>query len=400
MPNNQRIIMHIDFNSYFASVEQQANPFLRGKSIGVGGKPGTRSIIATASVEARKKGIKTAMSSGQAMRILPELLIVDGDSSKYIEMSERFMDIFSRHAGVVEQFSIDEAFLDVTDRCEDWMDAIAIALRIRDDIKHEIGAYTTASIGIAPNKLVAKIASESDKPNGVTVVYPDEVEAFLDTRALSDVPGIGLAILRRLEEMGISTFVSLREVPRSTLAPFKQYQEFLYNTARGVDNSPVSNMQDSPKSIGHSYTMATDTDSPAIVRATLLRLSDKVAWRLRKHGLVARSFSTTVRFDTMGFQTMMGMFDAPTNEGLKIFNSAWTKVSPMLNKSKIRLIGVSAQYLMPAHEQSSSDTAEHKRNKILPALDIIQNRYGSGAWLRASELLVSKIKESTSGFFV
>ncbi|NQV12627.1 DNA polymerase IV [Candidatus Uhrbacteria bacterium] len=397
--NTSRIIMHIDFNSYFASVEQQANPFLRGKAIGVGGKPGTRSIVATASIEAKRQGVKTAMSSSEATRLLPELQMIDGDARKYSEMTDRFMNIYKRHADVVEQFSVDEAFLDVTEQCEDWMDAIAIALRIREDIKNEIGSYTTASIGIAPNKLVAKIASESDKPHGMTVVYPDEVEAFLDERELSDVPGIGFAILRRLEEMGISSITQLREAPLSTLASFKQYGHFLYNVPRGIDHSRVSDVQEVPKSVGHSYTLPFDTSSPTVLRATLLHLADKVAWRLRKHGLVARSFSAVVRFESMSFKGSMGKFDAPTNEGLKIFNGAWTKVSPLLHSDKIRLVGVSARDLVPVHEQVSSDAGEQKRTKLLPALDKIQHRYGSGSWLRASELLAVKLKERTNGFF-
>ncbi|MDX8398968.1 MAG: DNA polymerase IV, partial [Gallionellaceae bacterium] len=324
MPNN-RIIMHIDFNSYFASVEQQANPFLRGKAIGIGGKPGTRSIVATASVEAKRLGVKTAMGSHEAVEIAPELQMISGDGRKYSEMTGRFLDIFRRHASTIEQFSIDEAFLDVTDDAKDWLGAIAIALRIREDIARELGTYVTASMGIAPNKLVAKIASESDKPNGVTVVQPEDLISFLNARELSDVPGIGLAILRRLKEMGILTMPELRATPLATLeTSFKQYGSFLYFISRGVDHSLVTDVIAPPKSVGHSYTLPFDTTSPHILRATLLRLCDKVAWRLRKHGLVARGYSALVRFQTMRFHGQLGRFDAPTDEGLEIFNAAWS----------------------------------------------------------------------------
>ena len=400
MLNNKRIILHIDFNSYFASVEQQANPFLRGKSIGIGGKPGSRSIVATASVEAKRQGVKTAMSSSKAVQIAPDLQMIDGDSRKYSEMTGRFLNILDRHSDIVEQFSIDEAFLDVTNRCTDWMDAIAIALRIRDELKNEIGPHVTASIGISENKLMAKIASESEKPNGVTVVYPDEKEEFLNTRELSDAPGIGFSILRRLEEMGVTSFAQLRTLPLPhLLKQFKQYGSFLYNASRGIDNDPVSDSVEIPKSVGHSYTLPFDTQSPEILRATLLRLADKVAWRLRKHGLVARSFSAVVRFESMSFQGSLGRFDAPTSEGYEIFSGAWSKVAPLLEMDKIRLVGVSARDLVPMHEQMTADTTKQKRVNIMPALDKIQHRYGPGSWLRASELLATKLQERSNGFF-
>lgn len=398
MPNNKRIILHIDFNSYFASVEQQANPFLRGKAIGVGGKPGTRSIITTASIKAKQRGVKTAMPSSKAMNILPDLEIISGDSAKYQDTTEKFLNICRRYSDTIEQFSIDEAFLDITNRCEDWMDAIATALRIRDCIKKEIGPYTTASIGIAQNKLVAKIASESDKPNGVTIVYPDEVEAFLDNCNLSDIPGIGQSILRHLKEMGISEVSQLRKATMQELSCFKQYGNFLYNAVRGIDDSPVNNQVTQPKSVGHSYTLQSDTNSPAILRATLIRLSDKVAWRLRSNRLVASRLSCIARFNDMKSFTSTIKFDAPTNDGLKIFNEAWGRINSLLDDNKIRLIGVIALDLVKAHEQISYDAVENQRVKLLPSLDAIQKRYGNRSWIRASELFTTKLSDHPNGF--
>jgi len=189
-----RIIMHIDMNSYFASVEQQANPFLRGKPIGVTGKSfdtnesakAQRSIIATASIEAKRLGIKTAMSTSEAKRLLPSLIIVPGDPEKYAEITHRFNKIFNEFTDQVEIFSVDESFLDVTDWAQDYFGATMMAQAIRERIKEDCGERITCSIGIAPNKLIAKLASESHKPNGLTVVRPEQVLDFVASQKLGD----------------------------------------------------------------------------------------------------------------------------------------------------------------------------------------------------------------------
>lgn len=165
-----RVIFHIDMNSYFASVASQMNPQLRGKAIGVGGKPGTRGIIAAASREAKARGVKTAMSAYAALRACPELLIVDGDMRAVTDLTNRFLAIFRRYTDEVEVFSIDEAFLDVTDWHERFGGPVELARRIKDDIRRELGECITCSIGIAENKLLAKLASDLKKPDGLVVL--------------------------------------------------------------------------------------------------------------------------------------------------------------------------------------------------------------------------------------
>lgn len=392
-------ILHIDFNSYFASVEQQANPFLRGKSVGVGGKPGGKGIVAAASVDAKRRGIKTAMSVFEAKREDPTLIMVDGDGRKYEESTTRFLNILERHGDKVEQFSIDEAFLDVTHAAKDWLDALAIAMRIREEIKLEIGELVTVSIGISCNKLLSKMASDVEKPNGITLVYPSEKERleFLNNCALDDVPGIGPAILRRLKELGIETMLELREATLPYLIQyFKQYGPFLYNACRGIDTSLVSSRSEIEKSIGHSYTLPRNTSDPRVVRQTLLNLSDRVGWRLRKRGLVARSYTAIIRYDNLRVVSRQGKLPSPTNDGLELFRQALPTIESLHDNHTVRLIGIVAHSLVEEHVQKSLDRSTQKRRDMLPWLDVIQNRYGKRAWLRASTLGPA-LKERVSG---
>ncbi|MBI5369754.1 DNA polymerase IV [Candidatus Uhrbacteria bacterium] len=204
------IILHIDMNSYFASVEQQANPFLRGKPIGITGKHQERSIIATASIEAKRLGVKTAMSTWEAKQICPSLILYPGDPEKYSDITRRFNATYREFTDRVESFSVDESFLDLSERTPDYFGAACIALTIRQRLKEELGEYITASIGIAPNKLMAKLSSESVKPNGLTVTPPQQVLNLLDRSALQDLCGIGPCIEQRLNALGIFTFKQLR----------------------------------------------------------------------------------------------------------------------------------------------------------------------------------------------
>lgn len=398
MPTKQRLIMHVDFNAYFASVEQQANPFLRGKAIGVGGKPGHRSVVTTASYTAKDQGVKTAMSSWEALKICPSLEMVDGDPRKYSEMTDRMLNIMHRYASHVSQTSIDEAYLDVTHQAEDWLGAISVALNIKNDLATEIGPYVTVSIGIATNAIMAKIAGGSEKPNGLTVVRPEEHEAFLDNIALIDIPGIGPGILRRLEELGIRSVEQLRNVSPPYLAThFKQYGPFLYNAARGLGASQLDPEPELPKSIGHCYTLPYDIYNPLLVRGTFIRLCERVGYRLRKHGLTARSFAVIHRSDTLRFSSQHGRFDAPTQDGLLFYEMGWPHITRYLSKHRMRLVGIRATDLVPAHEQVSTNKIERKRAQLLPALDKLRNKFGKNAWTRAAAMR-SQLLERSSGW--
>ena len=396
-----RIILHVDMNSYFASVEQQANPFLRGKPIGVTGKRKERSVVAAASREAKKLGVKTAMSTWKAKRILPSIILVAGDPEKYGDITRRFNAIFRDYTPLVEQFSVDESFLDVTDVAQDYLGATAIALAIRERLRVECGDFITASIGIAPNKLLAKLASETVKPNGLTVVRPHEAIGLLDRCALQDLCGIGPRIADRLNDLGIRSFAQLRQFPLDTLAAeFKSYGLWLHNAANGIGDDAVSSDADDPKSVGHSYTLPRDTTDPKVVQRHLLALCDKVAWRLRRDGFAARCVTAYVRFGDFSGAGKQHRFQEPTNNGLDLFKIAWQMVrqaEPNATQRPIRLVGISASELVTGSRSSSLFKKDRNVVSALRSLDTLQARYGDRAWTRAS-LLSTNILERTSGF--
>ena len=418
----QKIILHLDFNSYFASVEQQANPFLRGKAIAVAGKSKHsidvskadklktrfnvdqsrlhRTVITTASREAKKLGVKTAMSSLEARRMVPELIIIPGDPKKYSEVTARFLAILRRYADAVEQFSTDEAFADITYAAQEYFGATMIAQRIRNDIKQEIGEVCTVSIGIAPNKLVAKLAGESVKPNGLTVVRPEHVELFVTQQPLEAVCGIGSRIEHRLNALGISSIASLQEASMETLRnEFKEHTaDFLYGALHGMGDDDVCDIAADPKSVGHSYTFPHDLESPLEMQINLLALCDKVAWRMRRDGFVATEISVYARYSDFGGAYSTKRVRDPMEDGLSLYKTAWTLLESIRHPhERVRLLGVSARGLLKTEQPRSLFKKDEKMHLTLRALDTIQERYGSGIWSRAATMKTD-FKERISGW--
>ncbi len=419
---SEKIILHIDFNSFFASVEQQANPFLRGKAIAVAGKgkeaidvhsiekkgarvrvdnlPYMRSVITTASREAKAQGIKTAMATWEARRILPSLLIIPGDPRKYSEITSRMMTILRSYADAVEQFSADEAFADIT--CAsggDYLGATLLGERIRADIKRECGAYCTASIGISNNRLLSKLASESFKPNGFTVVPPEDALAFTASRPLQDFCGIGPRIVKRLESLGVTSIETLRSFPLSRLThEFKSYGQFLFDAAHGRGSDLVSDDVRDPKSVGHSYTFPSNLLSHAEVRKNLLFLADRVASRMRKHGFASTHLTAYVRYEDFSGTGATKKFKEPICDGLEILENALKLLSPTIEVDRgIRLLGVTASGLTKLQGSFPLLHKESQTRKALRSLDKITARYGSGTWQRASTLS-TEFKERVSGW--
>ncbi|HRH32476.1 MAG TPA: DNA polymerase IV [bacterium] len=415
------IILHLDFNSYFASVEQQANPFLRGLPIAVAGKGRhsidvamahrgskritidqlsfQRSVVTTASREAKKRGVKTAMGTWEARKICPEMLVIPGDPKKYGEITSRFMTILKRYADSVQQFSTDEAFADIT--CAsggDYFGATILAQQIRADIKNECGEYCTVSIGIAANKFLAKLASESKKPNGLTCVPPHEAEDFVLTRPLADFCGIGRRIEKHLERLGATSVATLRRLPLSLLlSEFKSYGYFLYNSARGLGPNELESIDD-PKSIGNSYTFPHDLKTDHEIYQNLLALADRVAWRMRKQKFIATHISGYVRYGDFGGYGFHRRCKDPLIDGLEITNTAWEIMKEKIDIPQgVRLIGVSASGLLPIGGSDSLFEKERRKARALQALDKVTDKYGSGAWQRASTMKTS-FKERVSGW--
>ncbi len=383
-----RTILHIDFNSYFATVEQQANPRLRGKPVGVtGGDRMTRTVIGAASVEAKKFGVKTGMQIWQAKQLCPDIILVAGDSDKYLETTKRFLNIIKDYSPYVEVFSIDEVFMQVTGYSGQFTD---LAQEIKRRIKEEVGEWITCSIGISYNKVMAKLAGSLYKPDGLVVIADKEAAQWvLDRIELDEICGIGGRIKKRLNNMGVFNFSQLRKVPlEALLASYKSYGKILYDIARGIDERPVLPFyeKEEVKSIGHRHTIDHDIKDPEEIKQILLKLAELIARRLRSKKLVGKTIHCWYRLGTQGptLQGWTGFFGdgiqttiSFTQDGLEIFKAAWKIFHQIWSKEKIRMIGVSISNLKPILPQTLSLLPEtNRQEKIIKTIDKINDKYG------------------------
>ncbi len=414
--------IHIDFDSFFATVEQQANPRLRGKPIGVtGGDRLTRTVIGAASIEAKARGVKTAMRIPEALKICPDLILVRGDSYKYMEINKRFLNILKSYTDKMEVFSIDEVFLEIeSSRLSLEFSAIdpdsrllTLATDIKERVQQEGGEWLSVSIGISYNKMLAKLAGSMYKPNGlVGIMDQDSAIQILDQIELDDVCGIGLRIKARLNNMGIYTFKDLREVPlQNLLASFKSYGQVLYNFARGIDERPVVPYfeKEEVKSVGHRHTISKDVSTAAEIKQYLLKLSEMVARRLRAKNLEGKTISLWYRaaFNQAYFQETGSKFYGEgmqstvlyTNDGMEIFNAGWKSFRKIWTDEPIRMIGISVSNLKPATPATLSLLDDVKRREVITrALDNINNRYGEFTLQRGVLLTSAKLKRMPNSF--
>ena len=396
----ERIIFHIDMNSFFASVEQQRNPLLRGKPIGVGGKPGTRSIIAAASREAKVRGVKGIMNAHEALKICPDLIIVDGDSDAYAETNRKFVTIFKRYTHLVEVFSIDECWLDMTGYATSYEHAREIAKKIKQDMAREIGPHITCSVGIAPNKLLAKLGSDREKPNGLFMIRPTAVASLMKQVKLDELLGIGPRILEHLRKLGITTTTELTNTKDELLAKeFGILGATFKRTAQGLDDSPVIAIEPDAKSIGNSYTMPTDSADEQILRPVLFALCEKIARRLRRHGCLARRFSVWGRYKNFeGGFGMQRTLDAPTNDAKLLLEAAWPIVADSAKTKPIRALGVVTHNVI--HTQQTPVPLwkpDGRRFAATKACDRINDRFG-GRTIRPAILANTRLSRHVSGF--
>ena len=420
-----RIIFHIDFNSFFATVEQQANPRLRGKPIGVtGGDRLTRTVVGAASVEAKLRGVKTGMKIPDALKLCPDLILVKGDSDKYLSVTKKFLNILKGYSDKLEVFSIDEVFLEIDpDKSGPVAGDLSIPfeerlLKIGSDIKQKIrdkaGSWISCSIGISYNKMVAKLAGSLYKPDGlVAILDPESAVFILDRIELDDICGIGFRIKRRLNNMGVFSFKDLREVPLPLLlASFKKsYGKILYDFARGIDEREIVPFFEKPevKSIGHQYTISRDIDNPEEIKQTLLKICELVARRARAKKLEGRTISFGFRygFNLSYFQETGNQFHGEgmqstipyTNDGLEIFNAAWKSFIKLWNGTPIRFVAVSLSNVKPVTPQNLSLLEEVNRREIITrALDKVNDRYGEFTLQRGILLNSRQIRRMANSF--
>lgn len=397
-----RIIFLLDMDSYFASVEQQANPFLRGRPVIVSGRADIQTVVAAASREAKRWGVRSGMSTFEAQRLCPQVEFVPGDPAKYLSITSRFLAILRRYTDLVEVFSIDEAFMDVTSIYQRYGGPIALAQRIKGEIRRAFGPYITCSIGIARNKLLAKLAAELHKPDGLTWIKDEQVPALLEKVALTDVCGIGERIARRLNGMGIYKLSELGKCEERWLCQqFGLYGKALKLIGQGKDPSPVLPYyhQEEEKSVGNSLTLPWEWRTFEKAKIVLYRLCEQVARRLRKGGHAGRTVSLwLVSQDYAGVQKQYTL-PTPTNDGELIFQTC-LKISELIELPEtIRAVGVSVSNLERVERLPRPLFAQGRRKEaLLRVLDEINDEYGEMTLFQAI-LLATKRMEPHVGKF-
>lgn len=384
-------VIHIDMDAFFAAVEQQAHPELRGKPVIVCGDPEGRGVVSTASYEARAFGVRSAMPVKEAKRLCPHGVFLSSRLSDYAAVSERLLEVYQRYTPVVEPFSIDEAFLDVTG-CERLHgDGVAIARKIKEDVRRGFGL--TCSVGVAPNKFLAKTASDMRKPDGLTIIRAGDVPRVIWPLPVGKLYGVGEKTANALAAMGITTAGALAQAPTEMLvARFGIMGRVLHDVANGIDGSPVDpGVYERPRSLSRETTLAEDCADEGVLTRHLLSLADQVARRLRKHDLVARTVTLKLRYSDFTTITRSHTFDGFTCYDEDIYRASVELLRANWARSrKVRLIGVSASGLAGARDYTcqlalfDAPVALERRRSLVSALDRVRDRFGDGAIMRAS----------------
>jgi DNA polymerase-4 len=371
-------------DAFFASVEQQTNPGLRRKPIAVIGSGG-RTVITTRSYEARKYGVKTGMSIYEAKKACPHIIFVVGNNEKYTHTCKELQNIYLRFTPDMEVYSIDEAFLDITMTHHLFGGPEEIGKSIKAEIKKQFGI--TCTVGIAPNILIAKLASDLAKPDGLRRVNPDEIESLLKNLPLKELWGIGLKLTERLEELGIETCGELGMAPASLLRnKFGIMGEHLKAMGMGICNRPLYVHEEDPKSIGHSMTFPKDLYDMKEIDAEILRLSEMVGRRARRYGFIGRKVSLKIRhpdFETFTKQTTLPDYTNYTHE---IYKNAVSILNSIKLRGSVRLLGVCISSIIRDSKQMFLFEDERKEKALLQAMDSVNDKYGDFKLIWASYL--------------
>ncbi len=386
MPSG-RWILHVDMDAFYASVEQRDDPALRGKPVIVGGTGG-RGVVAAASYEVRKFGVHSAMPVREALRRCPDAICVAPRISHYAGESKRIFAVFHEFTPLVQGLSLDEAFLDVTGSIAAFGPAEGIAREIKRRIRER--TQLTASVGVAPNKLVAKIASDLRKPDGLVVVGSREIEALLDPLPIRRLFGLGAKTAPRVEALGIRTLGQLRRASPAQLRPvFGRYAERVIERAAGIDQRPVTPDVEE-KQVSTEETFETDVSDHAKLASEIVRLADRTCGRLRANELAAGCVTVKIRRADFTTYTRQRHFEPPTQEtrvitaiALELLR-AWLAEQP---RAALRLLGVGTSALAPAVQMDLFTAPETGRNRQLDAaVDRIREKFGKVALKPASSL--------------
>jgi DNA polymerase IV len=376
-----RTILHADLDAFYASVEVLDDPTLRGKPVIVGGRPGDRGVVSAASYEARRFGVHSAMPLRTAARRCPHGVFLPGRPARYRELSERIMAIFATYTPLVEPISLDEAFLDVTGSAAAFGDGETIARRIKGRVREEIGLVV--SVGVATNKLCAKVASDLRKPDALVIVPPGEEAHFLAPLPIRRLWGVGPRAQAALAEYGVGTIGELAALSPETLhRRFGRHGADLSARARGIDGSAVEPFH-APKSIGHEHTFSIDTSDPSRLEATLLDLAESVASRLRRHELVAGAVQLKLRYEGFETLTRQAPLATQTHESDPLYRTAVELLHRTLVTGRgVRLVGLTAISLADAQQLTLFDSPPSSE-RLTRSIDVVRERFGDRAITRA-----------------
>ncbi len=393
-----RRIFHIDLDAFFVSVEQALNPNLQGKPVVVGGRPDRRGVVASASYEARKFGIRAGMPLIKGYHLCPQAIFIQGNFPRYQEASDKFMEILSDFSPQVEPAGLDEAYLDATGTENIFGSPGKLAQKIKERIKNEL--KLTASIGIASCKVVAKVASDFCKPDGLLEITPGDERSFLAPLPVSQLPGVGKKTAKALKELGITTIGELAETPVSLLQKyFGAPGVFLHNYANAIDDREVEPPGET-KSISRETTFAEDTLDGSFLKATLRYLCERVGAELRYRNKQARCVVLKLRysdFETISRQTTL---KKTSDSDEVIFNTAHNLLNEALTKKQklVRLIGIGVSHLMDSKQLSLLDKSVNRRELLNKAIDRIRKKYGftsiqTGRTLPLKEILAAEAED-------
>ena len=393
-----RRIFHIDLDAFFVSVEQALNPNLQGKPVVVGGRPDRRGVVASASYEARKFGIRAGMPLIKGYHLCPQAIFIQGNFPRYQEASDKFMEILSDFSPQVEPAGLDEAYLDATGTENIFGPPGKLGEKIKERIKNEL--KLTASIGIASCKVVAKVASDFCKPDGLLEITPGDERSFLAPLPVSQLPGVGKKTAKALKELGITTIGELAETPVSLLQKyFGAPGVFLHNYANAIDDREVEPPSET-KSISRETTFAEDTLDGSFLKATLRYLCERVGAELRYRNKQARCVVLKLRysdFETISRQTTL---KKTSDSDEVIFNTAHNLLNEALTKKQklVRLIGIGVSHLMDSKQLSLLDKSVNRRELLNKAIDRIRKKYGftsiqTGRTLPLKEILAAEAED-------
>jgi DNA polymerase-4 len=383
------MILHCDMDAFYASVEERDRPELVGHPVIVGGSPEKRGVVAAANYVARKYGVHSAMPAATAHRLCPQGIFLPPRIGYYAEVSGRIREIFERFTPLVEPLSLDEAFLDVTGSEGLFGPAAEIGRKIKEAVREE--TRLVASVGVAPNKFLAKIASDLKKPDALVVVEPGKIQEFLDPLPVERLWGVGKQGSKVFQRMGIRTIGQLRQWPLDSLkARFGSSGEHLWQLAQGIDDRTVVPEQEA-KSISHETTFERDIDDSEVLRAWLLDLTEQVGWRLRRHGLRGRTVHLKVRFADFKTITRSWTLPEPTDITQELWQAAEEMLSCRLPAGHlpVRLVGMGVSGFDESGLTQGLLFDQEDRQKqagVDTVADQVRERFGSAALRRATSL--------------